>query len=109
ALLEACLPIRHVDSLQQELSMLVLDDRELIRWCGEAGIGGGTYSPRGVGFLTGRYTRAEADRIDDWRSRNGWTDPQTLDDVFRVVDGLRPIGEGLGVTNGEVSLAVERG
>ena len=29
------MPIRHVDSLQQEFSMLALDDRDLIRWCGE--------------------------------------------------------------------------
>ena len=67
-LLERCLPIHHVDSLQQEFSMLALEDRGLIRWCGEAGIGVVTYSPLGVGFLTGRYTRAEAERIDDWRS-----------------------------------------
>jgi aryl-alcohol dehydrogenase-like predicted oxidoreductase len=104
-LLERCLPIRHVDSLQQEFSMLVLDDRDLIRWCGEAGIGVVSYSPLGVGFLTGRFTRAEAEGIDDWRSRNDWTTAETLDDVFRVVDGLRPIAEQLGVTMGQLALA----
>ena len=55
-LLERCLAIRHVDSLQQEFSMLALEDRELIRWCGDQGIGVVSYSPLGVGFLTGRYT-----------------------------------------------------
>jgi aryl-alcohol dehydrogenase-like predicted oxidoreductase len=105
ALLEQCLPIRHVDSLQQEFSMLALDDRELIRWCGDAGIGVVSYSPLGVGFLTGRFTRDEAERIDDWRSRNDWTTTETLDDVFRVVDGLRPIAERLGVTMGQLALA----
>src|SRR2546428_7342691 len=39
ASIERCEPTRHVDSLQQEFSMLTLDDRELIRWCGEVGIG----------------------------------------------------------------------
>jgi aryl-alcohol dehydrogenase-like predicted oxidoreductase len=105
SLLERCLAIRHVDSLQQEFSMLVLDDRDLIRWCGETGVGVVTYSPLGVGFLTGRFTRADAERIDDWRSREGWTSSDTLDDVFRVVDGLRPIAERLGVAMGQLALA----
>jgi aryl-alcohol dehydrogenase-like predicted oxidoreductase len=105
ALIERCLPIRHVDSLQQEFSMLALDDRDLIRWCGETGIGVVTYSPLGVGFLTGRYTRADAEKIDDWRSHDGWTSGETLDDVFRVVDGLRPIAERLGITMGQLALA----
>ena len=39
ALIERCEAIRHVDSLQQEFSMLALDDRDLIRWCGEQGTG----------------------------------------------------------------------
>jgi aryl-alcohol dehydrogenase-like predicted oxidoreductase len=104
-LLERCLPIHHVDSLQQEFSMLALDDRALIRWCGEAGIGVVTYSPLGVGFLTGRYTRADAEKIDDWRSSNEWTTPEQLDETFRVVDGLRPIAEREGVTMGELALA----
>jgi aryl-alcohol dehydrogenase-like predicted oxidoreductase len=104
-LLERCLPIHHVDSLQQEFSMLALDDRSLIRWCGEAGIGVVTYSPLGVGFLTGRYTRADAEQIDDWRSENEWTTPEQLDETFRVVDGLRSIAEGAGVSMSELALA----
>jgi aryl-alcohol dehydrogenase-like predicted oxidoreductase len=104
-LLERCLPIRHVDSLQQEFSMLALEDRALIRWCGEAGIGVVTYSPLGVGFLTGRYTRADAEKIDDWRSANEWTTPEQLEETFRVVDGLRPIAEREGISMGELALA----
>ena len=105
AMIERCLAIRHVDSLQQEFSLLALDDRDLIRWCGDQGVGVVSYSPLGVGFLTGRYTRAEAERIDDWRRADGWTAPDRLDEVFRVVDGLRPIADALGVTMGEVALA----
>jgi aryl-alcohol dehydrogenase-like predicted oxidoreductase len=104
-LLERCLPIRHVDSLQQEFSMLALEDRGLIRWCGEAGIGVVTYSPLGVGFLTGRYTRADAEKLDDWRGDDEWTTPERLDETFRVVDGLRPIAERVGVSMGELALA----
>jgi aryl-alcohol dehydrogenase-like predicted oxidoreductase len=105
-MLEECSAIRHVDSLQQEFSMLALDDRDLIRWCGAQGIGVVSYSPLGVGFLTGRFSRAQAEAIDDWRAGEGeWTTPERLDTVFRVVDGLRPIAERLGITMGQLALA----
>jgi aryl-alcohol dehydrogenase-like predicted oxidoreductase len=105
-MLETCEAIRHVDSLQQEFSLLALDDRELIGWCGEQGIGVVSYSPLGVGFLTGRYTREQAEGIDDWRAgEDGWTTPERLDDVFRVVERLRPIATRLGITMGQLALA----
>lgn len=104
-LIERCEAVRHVDSLQQEFSMLVLNDRELIRWCGEVGTGVVSYSPLGVGLLTGRFTRAQAEAIDDWRSREGWTDPEKLDPAFRVIDGLRTVAERLGVGMAELALA----
>ena len=63
ALIERCEAIRHVDSLQQQFSMLALDDRELIAWCGEHGTGVVSYSPLAVGFLTGAMTR-EIERHD---------------------------------------------
>ena len=85
--------------------MLALEDRALLRWCGDAGVGVVTYSPLGVGFLTGRYTRDQAERIDDWRSREGWTASDQLDEVFRVVDGLRPIAEREELSMGELALA----
>ena len=106
ALLEACRAVRHVDSLQQEFSLLVLQDRDLIRWCGENGIGVVSYSPLGVGFLTGRFTREQAETIDDWRSsEDDWSAPQRLDRIFAVVDGMRPIAERLGIAMGQLALA----
>ncbi len=105
-MIETCESIRHVDSLQQEFSMLALDDRDLIRWCGTHGVGVVSYSPLGVGFLTGRYTRDDVASIDDWRSREGdWTAPERLDAIFRVVEGLRPIAEAHGITMGQLALA----
>jgi aryl-alcohol dehydrogenase-like predicted oxidoreductase len=59
-LIERCEAIRHVDSLQQEFSMLALKDRDLIRWCGDNGTGVVTYGPLGYGLLTGAIT---ADRV----------------------------------------------
>lgn len=105
ALIERCEAIRHVDSLQQEFSMLVLEDRELIRWCGEVGTGVVSYSPLGVGFLSGKITREGAAAIDDWRSREGWTEPDRLDRTFVVVERLRPIAERLGISMAQLALA----
>jgi len=104
-LIERCEAVRHVDSLQQEFSMLVRDDRELIRCCGEVGTGVVSYSPLGVGLLTGRFTRVQAEAIDDWRAREGWTEPDKLDPAFRVIDGLRAVAERLGVGMADLALA----
>ncbi len=103
-LIERCEAIRHVDSLQQEFSMLVLEDRELIRWCGEVGTGVVSYSPLGVGSSRGRSPR-RAGAIDDWRAREGWTEPDRLDRVFAVLERLRPIAERLGISMAQLALA----
>lgn len=105
ALIERCEAIRHVDSLQQEFSMLALDDRELIRWCGEVGTGVVSYSPLGVGFLTGGLSRADAEAIADWRAEEGWTTPERLDGIFGLLDRLRPIADGLGISMAQLTLA----
>lgn len=70
ALIERCEAIRHVDSLQQELSMLALDDHELVRWCGERGTGVLSYSPLAAGMLTGAFTRERALAVRDWRAED---------------------------------------
>jgi aryl-alcohol dehydrogenase-like predicted oxidoreductase len=104
-LIERCLAIRHVDSLQQEFSLVHPDDRELIRWCGETGIGVVTYSPLGAGLLTGAIGRADADRIDDWRASEGLTGAAHLDRAFGIVDGMRPIAERTGISIAQLALA----
>lgn len=105
-LIQRCEAIHHVDSLQQEFSMLALGDRGLIRWCGDQGIGVVSYSPLGVGFLTGRYSRKDAEAIEDWRAgEEDWTSAGRLDDIFVVIDGLRPIAADLGVSMAELALA----
>ncbi len=104
-LIERCSTIRHIDSLQQEFSLVRLDDRELIRWCGEAGIGVLSYSPLGAGLLTGAFDREDAQRIDDWRASDGLTSVGHLDRVFALVDGMRPVAERLGVSLPQLALA----
>lgn len=106
-LIERCEPIRHVDSLQQEFSMLTLDDRDLIRWCGEVGTGVVAYGPLGFGLLTGKLSRADAEGVSDWRAgrSEGAFSAAGMDAAFRIVDGMRPIAERLGVSMAELALA----
>lgn len=105
ALIERCLTIRHVDSLQPELSMLKLHHRDLVRWCGERGIGVVAYGPLGYGLLTGKLDM-ETD-LDDWRSEGGEPlfEPQARRRSLAVTDRLRPIAERLDATVAQVALA----
>ena len=105
-LIERCEAIRHVDSLQQEFSMLALDDRELIRWCGEHGTGVVSYGPLGYGLLTGAVSRERAVSASDWRrSDEGPFTDEKLDRDLAIVEGLRPIAERLGITMAQLALA----
>jgi aryl-alcohol dehydrogenase-like predicted oxidoreductase len=104
-LIERCLAIHHVDSLQQEFSLVHPDDRDLIRWCGEVGVGVLSYSPLGAGLLTGAIGRADAGGIDDWRAAEGLTGAAHLDRAFGIVDGMQPIAERLGISIAQLALA----
>lgn len=105
-LIERCEAIRHVDSLQQEFSMLALDDRELIRRCGEQSTGVVSYGPLGFGLLTGNISREQAMSASDWRrSDDGPFTDEKLDRDFVIVESLRPIAERLGITMAQLALA----
>jgi aryl-alcohol dehydrogenase-like predicted oxidoreductase len=104
-LIERCRSIRHVDSLQQEFSPLVIEDRELIRWCGQIGTGVVTYSPLGAGLLTGRYAREDLAAIDDWRKEGPLSDRAHVERSLELVDGMRPIAEASGISVAQLVLA----
>jgi aryl-alcohol dehydrogenase-like predicted oxidoreductase len=107
ALIERCEAIRHVDALQQEFSMLTLDDRELIRWCGEVGTGVVTYGPLGFGLLSGGIPRERIGALGDWRatSDEGIFTPEGLDRAYPIVDGLRAVADRLGTSMSLLALA----
>jgi aryl-alcohol dehydrogenase-like predicted oxidoreductase len=115
-LIERCRAIRHVDSLQQEFSMLVPDDRELIRWCGEIGTGVLSYGPLGYGMLTGAITADTTFDESDFRSGNTgsslyeriFAPGEALERSLGVVQGMRPIAERIGVTLAQLALAWNR-
>jgi len=104
--IETCLAIRHVDSLQPEFSMLVRENAELIRWCGEEGVGVITYGPLAFGLLTGAITADTRFPPGDWRGEKQAEGPfADLPRSLEVVDRIRPVAERLGCTMSQLALA----
>jgi aryl-alcohol dehydrogenase-like predicted oxidoreductase len=105
-LIERCHAVRHVDSLQQEFSMLAPQDRELIRWCGDQGIGVLAYGPLGYGLLTGAITADTAfDGGDFRRGETSLFDKGRRERCLAVVDAMRPIADRLGISVSQLALA----
>jgi aryl-alcohol dehydrogenase-like predicted oxidoreductase len=67
-LIERCERIRHVDSLQPQLSMLWQERRPLLPFCACNGTGVIAYGPLAYGLLTGAITAETTFSDDDWRS-----------------------------------------
>jgi aryl-alcohol dehydrogenase-like predicted oxidoreductase len=105
-LIERCLAIRHVDSLQPEFSALDRRHADLVRWCGEQGVGVVSYGPLAYGLLTGAITRETTFAPEDWRSRPQDEGPfADLDGSLAVVERLRPVAERVGCTLAQLTLA----
>jgi aryl-alcohol dehydrogenase-like predicted oxidoreductase len=106
SLIERCLAIRHVDSLQPEFSMLDRRNAELIRWCEDQGVGVVSYGPLAYGLLTGRIGRDTTFEPGDWRGRPQDEGPfADLEGSLAIVERLRPIAERMGCELGQLALA----
>ncbi len=100
-LIERCLAIRHVDSVQNQFSLLKQVDRaELLPWLQERGIGYLAYGPLAFGLLTGNFDRGTRFHEADWRSGAGNLGyyeelfaAGRFEEHLRNVDRLRPIAE----------------
>jgi aryl-alcohol dehydrogenase-like predicted oxidoreductase len=104
--IERCLAIRHVDSLQPEFSMLNREHAELIRWCGEQGVGVVTYGPLAFGLLTGAITADTRFPAGDWRGQKQSDGPfADIGASLEVVDRLRPVAERVGCSLAQLALA----
>jgi aryl-alcohol dehydrogenase-like predicted oxidoreductase len=110
SLIERCLSIRHVDSVQNQLSLINQDDREgFLGKVQEAGIGYLAYSPLGLGILTGAITSDTEFHPRDFRGAPGTSRPRqfrpgNIQRVLARVDRLRPIAERLGTSVATLSL-----
>ena len=92
-----CERIRHVDSVQPQLSMLWQERMPLLEVCRTNGSGVIAYGPLAYGLLTGSITAETSFPPDDWRS--GGHGLRAYDQLFRpgrlernlsVVQALRP-------------------
>ena len=104
--IETCLAMRHVDSLQPEFSMLTRANGDLIRWCGEQGVGVVSYAPLAYGLLTGAITTETRFPDGDWRGTKQDEGPfSDLEASLEIVGRLRPVAERLGCGLAELALA----
>lgn len=110
ALVERCLEIRHVDSVQHKFSLLHQEDRDdLLPWLHESGIGYLAYSPLGLGLLTGAITKETTFGDQDFRGGGRGEAPRdfrpaNLARILKRVDKLRPIADRLGTTVAPLAL-----
>ena len=113
SLIERCLAIRHVDSVQNQFSLLIQRDRDdLLPWLEERGIGYLAYGPLAYGLLTGAVTKETKFDDDDWRSGKKWNigyyeylfAPGKFERNLDLVDRLRPIADRLGVPMSSLAL-----
>jgi len=111
--LERCEKIRHVDSLQPQLSMLERRALpELLPWCDEHGTTVLAYGSLAYGLLSGNITADTTFPDDDWRSgtkKVGYYErlfkPGVREKHIEKVEAMRPIAERKGVTLAQLALA----
>jgi aryl-alcohol dehydrogenase-like predicted oxidoreductase len=110
AMVERCLDIRHVDSVQNQFSLLHQDDREdLLPSLAEWGVGYLAYSPLALGILSGAITKDTQFHPQDFRggargSAPEHFKPQKLASNLANVEKLRPVAERLGTTLAPLAL-----
>lgn len=107
-LLERCESLRHVDSVQPELSLVAPDRmRDVIPWAAENGSGVIVYSPMASGLLTGAFDRRRADALpaDDWRKEAPAFNEPALSSNLELVAGLEKVCAGVGCSLPELAVA----
>ena len=110
--LDLCREIRGVDVIQQGLSLVDhLEERDVIRYCGQTGTAVVTYEPLGSGILTGAVTR-DTDPVSvwgedfvEWGFYQRLFAPGKIERSLVVVDRLREMAERLDITVPRLALA----
>ena len=106
--MKRAMKIAPITSLQPPYSMLRRAiEAEILPFTQANGIGVINYSPMLSGMLTGKMTAERAASLapDDWRRNNKEFNEPRLSQNLRLVELLREIGSGHGVTPGVVAVA----
>jgi aryl-alcohol dehydrogenase-like predicted oxidoreductase len=108
---ERCERIRHVDSVQNQLSLINRDDKDggLLERLAEAGVGYLAYSPLGLGILTGAITTETEFHPGDFRGAEGSRRPRqfrpgNVEKILAQVERLRPIADRFGTSVSSIAL-----
>ena len=98
--------VHPITALQTEYSLWTrhIED-EILPTIRDLGIGLVPYSPLGRGFLTGTITSTEGLAEKDFRRSNPRFTGDALDANLRIVEVLRSLAVGKGVTAGQIALA----
>ncbi|MGH8929934.1 MAG: aldo/keto reductase [Egibacteraceae bacterium] len=98
--------VHPISAVQSEYSLWTRDmEAEVIPTLRELGIGFVSYSPLGRGFLTGQITSPDDLAEDDWRRSNPRFQGENFARNLELVDRVRDIAEGKGVTPAQLALA----
>jgi aryl-alcohol dehydrogenase-like predicted oxidoreductase len=106
--LARCEAVRHVDSVQPPLSLLVRGARTtVLPWAVEHGTGVICYSPLASGILTGAFDHARIAGLDgdDWRRGAPSFQEPLVSRSLALVDRLRAIADELDTTVPAVAVA----
>ncbi|MEG8945869.1 aldo/keto reductase [Rosettibacter firmus] len=104
-LLERCMKIKHVQSLQPPYSLLRRDiEKEILPYCLKNEIGVVVYSPMQAGLLTGKFDMSKVAE-DDWRRKNRMFQEPFLSKALEFVEKLRPIAAKANKTVGNLAVA----
>jgi aryl-alcohol dehydrogenase-like predicted oxidoreductase len=99
--------VQPVTAVQTEYSLWTRDpeDDGVLATCAELGIGFVAYSPIGRGFLSGQIRSIEDLADDDFRRHNPRFQGENFVKNLELVDRVRQIAEGKGVTASQLALA----
>jgi aryl-alcohol dehydrogenase-like predicted oxidoreductase len=99
--------VQPVTAVQTEYSLWTRDpeDDGVLATCAELGIGFVAYSPIGRGFLSGQIRSVEDLAANDFRRHNPRFQGENFVKNLELVDRVREIAEGKGVTATQLALA----
>jgi aryl-alcohol dehydrogenase-like predicted oxidoreductase len=107
-LLRRCAALHPIESVQPPLSLTHRDAAaEILPWAERERAWAIVYSPLGSGLLTGRFSleRLQALPAEDWRRRRAPFQAPQLQRTLDLVERLRPLADGLGVSMSELAIA----